>query len=174
MLCATGELDRRQCGPYVPTQNAPDGQVFAGEKVDGAMRRSIYLKHRRTEMPTLLGLFDTPVMVTNCTRRSASTVPLQSLALLNSEFVRARSRAFAARLEREAGPLGEKKLDDERIGMAFLLALGRGPSSAEREASWKFLKAQRELFAADPSAASSEWTDFCQMVLASNTFLYVD
>ena len=41
-------------------------------------------------MLTLLQLFDAPALVGTCSTRTTSTVPLQSLALLNSDFVRAR------------------------------------------------------------------------------------
>jgi DNA-binding IclR family transcriptional regulator len=52
---------------------------------------------------TFLQVFDAPSVVTTCGKRSPSTVPLQSLALLNSEFARARGKGFARRLAREAG-----------------------------------------------------------------------
>ena len=46
-------------------------------------------------------MFDAPSIVTTCTRRLPSTIPLQSLSLLNSDFVVARAGKLAERLERE-------------------------------------------------------------------------
>jgi hypothetical protein len=129
----------------------------------------VYLQQRRTQVATLLELFDAPSMASTCGARTTSTVPLQSLALLNSEFVRARARAFAGRLEREVGADG-----DRRLTRAFRLVAGREPGAEERAAAQRFLAAQRTLYAGEKDGERRAWTDLCQMVLASNTFLYVD
>jgi mono/diheme cytochrome c family protein len=169
LLAVSGELDGRMGGPYVPTRRRPDGGVDVDEGRDGARRRSVYLQQRRTQVATLLELFDAPAMASNCSARTTSTVPLQSLALLNSEFVRARAKAFALRLEREAGAD-----TDSRLSLAFRLAAGRGPEADERAAGRRFLAAQQALYANEKDADRRAWADLCQMVLASNTFLYVE
>jgi mono/diheme cytochrome c family protein len=169
LLALSGELDERMGGSYVPTRRRPDGGVDVDEGRDGAHRRSVYLQQRRTQVATLLELFDAPAMASNCSARTTSTVPLQSLALLNSEFVRARARAFAVRLGREAG--GDV---DSRLSLAFRLAAGRGPDADERAAARRFLAAQQALYAGDKDADRRAWADLCQMVLASNAFLYVE
>jgi hypothetical protein len=169
MLCAAGELDTRQGGPYVPTQRLPEGNVEVDETLPDARRRSIYLQQRRTQVATLLELFDAPAIVGNCTFRTASTVPLQSLALLNSSFALARARALARRLEREVG------LDtDMRVKAAFVWACGRPPQEEERAASRRFLARQEQVYAQVQDGGHRAWADFCQMLLASNAFLYVD
>jgi hypothetical protein len=168
MLCASGELDARAGGPYVPSRRAADGTVEVPEDHPGARRRSVYLQQRRTQVVTLLGLFDAPAMVGTCGKRSVSTVPLQPLALLNSGFARARARAFALRLAREAGA------DDQgRLTLAYRLACGRPPLEEEREACRRFLEKQRLVYAGDKGGERA-WADLCQMVLASNAFLYVE
>ena len=58
--------------------------------------------------------------------------------------------------------------------LAFELACGRLPQPKEATASTQFLSAQRKLYAADKQAEQQTWTDFCQMILASNAFLYVE
>src|SRR5206468_8126514 len=121
MLHVSGELDGRAGGPYVPSKRTQEGSVEVAEQTDGAHRRSVYLQQRRTQVVTFLQLFDAPSIATTCGKRSPSTIPLQSLALLNSEFARARARAFAARLAREAGE------DGKRLTLAFRLACGRPP-----------------------------------------------
>jgi hypothetical protein len=169
LLAISSELDGRLGGPYVPTQRRPDGSVDVDEKRADACRRSVYLQQRRTQVATLLELFDAPSMASTCGARTTSTVPLQSLALLNSEFVRARARAFAGRLEREVGADG-----DRRLTRAFRLAAGREPAADERAAAQRFLAAQRTLYAGEKDGDRRAWADLCQMVLASNAFLYVD
>lgn len=169
MLAVSGELDRRVGGPYVPVTRGADGVVRVEEKTQGAHRRSIYLQQRRSQTATLLALFDAPAMTTNCSARPISTMPLQSLALLNADFVRARAAAFARRLEREAGPAEQK-----RLALAFQLAFGRPPRNDEQAAAQHFLAAQKQLLARKKGEARQVWTDFCHMLLASNAFLYVE
>ncbi|MBL9122662.1 MAG: DUF1553 domain-containing protein, partial [Planctomycetaceae bacterium] len=162
MLAASGELETTLGGPYVPTKRLPDGNVVVDEKTPGAARRSIYLQQRRTQILSFLEVFDAPAVVTNCTRRATSTIPLQSLSLLNSEFTITRSRAMAARIAREAGADRSARID-----LALLLCAGRSPSAVERTAVEQFL-----------SAAATEqddaWASCCQMLLASNPFLYLE
>jgi hypothetical protein len=169
LLSVVGELDRRAGGPFVPSTPTADGTIEVAKSANGAHRRSVYLQQRRTQVVTFLSLFDAPSIVTTCGKRTPSTVPLQSLAMLNSEFVRARARAMADRLATEAG-------DDleQRLMLAFRLTAGREPLADERRACEKFLGAQREVYAKEKDPADRAWADLCQMLLASNAFLYVE
>ena len=169
LLGVSGELDPRTGGPYVPSRRTADGSVEVAETHTGARRRSVYLQQRRTQVATLLQLFDAPAIVGSCSARTTSTVPLQALALLNSDFARLRARSFAQRLAREAGPEPQR-----RLALAFRLACGREPVEAENSAARRFLAAQAALYAGQPDATERAWTDLCQMVLASNAFLYVE
>jgi hypothetical protein len=53
-----------------------------------------------------------------------------------------------------------------------LLATARPPTAAEQQISAEFLAGQRAQYTGDKA---TEWAlaDFCQMLLASNTFLYL-
>ena len=169
MLSASGELDTQMFGRYVPTKRRPDGNVVIEESQRGARRRGIYLQQRRTQVNSLLALFDAPSMVSTCGDRNRSTVPLQSLALLNSAFVRQRAMGMAERI------LGEYPTEEsDRITHAFRLALGRLPVSVERAATVEFLEKQRMVYATNADPDRRIWTDFCQMLFASNAFLYVE
>jgi hypothetical protein len=180
MLAVSGELDDKTGGPFVPAVRKPDGRIVVEEKTPGTRRRSIYLQQRRSQVVTLLALFDAPSIAANCSARTTSTVPLQSLALLNDEFVQARAEGLAHRLEREAGAAEEKRLD-----LAFQLVFGRPSTDDEQTAARRFLEGQRRLLAQEKRDRRSHaprgneegrraWTDFCQMLLASNAFLYVE
>ena len=164
MLAISGELDPRSGGPYVPSRRSAEGAVEVAESTDGARKRSLYLQQRRTQTVTFLQLFDAPAIVSTCGKRSPSTVPLQSLALLNSEFVRLRAKAFATRLDRS----------DNKLSLAFRCIAARVPTDAERAACAKFLAAQRAVYAKEKDAEIRTWMDLCQMLLASNAFLYVE
>jgi hypothetical protein len=167
MLAVSGELDDTRGGPYVPTARNGEGEVVVADAA-GVRRRSLYLQQRRTQVPGLLAVFDAPSIVFNCTFRTPTTVPLQSLALLNSGFVRVRAAALAQRLLREPGADTAA-----RIQWAFLLSRSVPPSAAETQASERFLKEQTAEYGADSKAQERAWTDFCQSLLASNSFLYV-
>ncbi|MFL5244129.1 MAG: PSD1 and planctomycete cytochrome C domain-containing protein [Gemmataceae bacterium] len=169
MLAVSGEIDLKMGGPYIPTRRNEEGSVVIDEKTEGAHRRSVYLQQRRTQVLTLLELFDAPSLVTNCSKRTMSTVPLQSLALLNSDFARARAAAFARRLEGEA-----KEDEKNRMALAYRLAFGRDPNVEEGNAAQKFLTMQKELYAREKDASHLVWTDLCQMIMAANGFLYVE
>jgi hypothetical protein len=173
MLAASGELDARAGGPYVPTDRTGSGEVAVDASAPGSTRRSVYLQQRRTQLASLLEVFDTPSIVTTCTRRQPSTVPLQSLSLLNSDFVAVR----AARLVDRLGPgCDHCSQDDARIERAFSLVVGRAPTGAERNAAGRFLREQPARYSslAAPEAERRAFIDFCQMLLASNAFLYVE
>jgi hypothetical protein len=172
MLAVSGELEVRFGGPYVPTARNEQGEVTAGADNPNAKRRSLYLQQRRTQMPSFLNVFDSPGIVFNCVARPVSTIPTQSLSLLNSQFTVDRAASLAKRIVAEAGA-------DEaaRIGRTFLLAVARAPTPQEQQSSAAFLAKQRNQYAANlgnDAADRKAWADFCQMLLASNAFLYVE
>jgi hypothetical protein len=177
MLASSGELDDRRGGPYIPTHRTESGEIGADESKPGATRRSVYLQHRRTQITSLLEVFDAPSIVTTCTRRLPSTIPLQSLSLLNAAFVVARAQKLAERLDRDCKVVDTCSADDDaKITRAFLLTAGRAPDQDERDAARRFLEIQPSHYPgqANADAGRHAWSDFCQMLLASNAFLYVE
>ncbi len=169
MLFVSGSLERRLGGPYVPTQRSSAAEVVVNDGHPGAHRRSVYLQQRRTQTLSMLNLFDAPAVTFNCVQRPTTTMPLQSLSQLNSEFALARASNFARRLEREAPP--NPRL---RARLAFELATGHAPSDVELRASLAFIEEQTRAYEPAENASPRAWTDFCQMLLSSNGFLYVE
>ncbi|HZL89080.1 MAG TPA: DUF1549 and DUF1553 domain-containing protein [Pirellulaceae bacterium] len=129
ILAVSGKLDRTLGGAPIPVEPRPDGSFVV--KQDGLptptsqFRRSIYLLSRRNYHPTLLAVFDQPHLTTNCTHREASAVVLQSLTMLNDQFVVEQADAVAARV------LDHARSPEQRVPQAFKLALGRSPKEAE-------------------------------------------
>jgi hypothetical protein len=146
--------------------------VIVDESKPDGLARSIYLQQRRTQVPTFLGTFDAPSVVFNCTRRATTTMPLQSLSLLNSEFSLKRGEDLARRLAAEAGAGLEN--DDARIRRGFLLTCGREPDSAECRAALRFLAQQRIVYGDQPEANERAWADLAQSLFAMNAFLYLE
>ncbi len=169
MLAVSGELDSQMFGPYIATERAGDGDVVVGEQVAGATRRSVYQQQRRTQVIGMLEAFDAPSIVFNCTARTSTTVPLQSLKLLNSEFVRLRAVALAKRVRAAASAN-----DAAAVRLAFQLTFGRLPSAEELSGSQEFLKAQPAEYPGQANAVEQAWADWCQMLLASSPFLYLE
>ncbi len=168
MLAVSGELDPSFGGPYVPVQVADDGAVGIAEAAPGAKRRSVYLQSRRSQVISLLQVFDSPSIVFNSIRRGRTAMPLQSLTLLNSEFARARSSAFAGRI------LRRHRSAEDRIEAVYLAAFGRSPTPSERRNSSAFLDSQLQAYSGKAEAELRAWSDFCQAILISNEFLYLD
>jgi hypothetical protein len=182
ILAVSGDLDSRMGGPPVPLKPNADGSV----EVDAskfrspadAGRRSVYLFARRNYQLTELGVFDQPVVATNCTCRTSSAVVSQSLALLNGRFAFEQARSFARRVEQAAGAAMPKQIDT-----AFRIALGRPPSTEETQLAATLMREQASLHRgaaekppskkmAEPGAAEAALVDLCQMLLNTNEFLY--
>jgi hypothetical protein len=176
VLAISGRLDRALGGPPVPIQPHPDGLVVVSDKdwpsPTAPWRRSIYLMARRNYNLTLLSVFDQPVMATNCTRRIASAVPLQSLTLLNDAFMLAQADYFADRVAGSAGTSAQA-----RIELAFRLAFARPPRAQEQAVSAAFLKKLAHVYAGQKRAAGQAerkaLARLCHMLLCANEFLYV-
>ncbi len=169
ILATAGTLNPDMFGPPVPMVRQPDGEVTTPPDANGR-RRSIYLQVRRSQPVTFLQTFDQPVMETNCTRRSRSTVASQALAQLNSGF-----------LERQATALADRVLRDspaDPTAYALLVAFGRPATDAERARLNAFLETQAQNYGSaavpQPEARHKALADLCHMLLSANEFLYVD
>ena len=175
ILAASGKLDPTLGGPAVPLEVRPDGMVIVQEKSpsNAKTRRSLYVLARRNYHLSMLGVFDQPTMSTNCPNRQQSAVVLQSLTMLNDEFVLEQAGAFA---ERVRGSIGDT-LPRRQVEQAFRIALGRDPSP--REIAWsEALLAQHAAEYAEQKLPSEQishkaLTQLCHMLFNSNEFLYV-
>jgi hypothetical protein len=165
LLSTGGNLNRAMAGPPVPMVRRGDGEVVAPHGRQGE-QRSIYLQVRRSQPLTILQVFDQPVIETNCTRRSASTVSSQALTLLNSDFVAAEAEAFAARLLRDH--------PENVIGQAVLEAFSRLASEGEKVLLSSFLAQQMQRHGNGVGAREKALADLCHMLMSANEFAYVD
>jgi hypothetical protein len=181
VLTISAKLDRTMAGPPIPVQSNADGLVVVTEKgptPTSRWRRSLYVRSLRGSHPTGVGfrlsmfeIFDFPEVVINCTRRSNSTTPLQSLALINSGFMLEQARHFAERV-RAIAP--EK---NQQIDTAFVLAFGRVPTPAETRFCLEYLQTQQKQYQQSSvpaeQAARRALAGLCSVLLASNEFLYI-
>ena len=178
IIFVSGMFERRHFGTPDEVNVRKDGLVTA-VAVDGAYRRSIYLRQRRKEMPSFLETFDLPQMNPACQDRAVSTVAQQALYLLNSTMVRNLSQSFAEAVRSYSEDRAE------RVRRVFTTVTGRLPTEEERtvalnsfdqfEAVWRdhqatlSEEAQKE-FNVELKALAT----YCHTMLNSASFLYVD
>src|SRR5205085_2277493 len=120
LLAVSGNLDRTLGGPSLDLVAANN------------QRRTLYAKISRHNLDGLLRLFDFPDPNITSDRRPVTTVPLQQLFVLNSEFMIRQARALAARLN------AMDEDDTARIRRAFLLVYSRPAREAEVELGLAF------------------------------------
>lgn len=150
MLFVSGQLDLQAGGP--PVQKAPDDAANR--------RRTLYSFVDREKLPDVFRVFDFPCPDISAPGRSRTTVPQQSLFLLNNPFVLARAEALAKRLAN--GPIAGM------VAEMYRAALGREPVVEELRLAKRFV-AQSGL-----SKETLPWQELAQALLLSNEFMFVD
>jgi hypothetical protein len=188
VLAVSGKLDRTTGGAPIPVDLNPDGLVTVSDKgptPTSKWRRSLYVRSLRGSHPlgqgfklSMFEIFDYPEIVINCTHRTNSTTPLQSLALINSQFMLEQAKHFAERVRTSAGAQAPaEKQAGKQIAMAFVLALGRLPSAAEIGYCVEHLQTQVAVYSQmnlpPEQARQQALASLCLMLLASSEFLYI-
>lgn len=179
ILAVTGRLDATQFGPPAAIEVKPSGEVVAKPSKAG-YRRTVYVLQRRVTPMTQLEAFDLPPMSPNCIERRQSTVPTQALQMMNSDSLREFSRYLAARLIDEFGEDIPKQL-----GQAYMRVYSRPPTDRELRAALdglanltgNWLDHLEQENPETPKRFTARWRalgDFCQALLSSAEFLYVD
>ena len=175
VLAVSGSLDRTARGPPVEITNPADGlsEAKPAPTPTSPNRRSIYLFARRVYPLKFLEIFDAPIMPVNCTQRTNSATVLQSLAILNSEFLFSQSEKLAARISELAGSEIEP-----RVKVGFQIVFARQPTASELAKGIAFLNEQEQGYVSTETppekARPMALADFCHMLLSSNEFLYVE
>jgi hypothetical protein len=154
MLLVTGELDATVGGPPIDLASNDN------------RRRTIYAFISRHQLNELLRLFDFPDPNITSDRRSVTTVPLQQLFVLNSDFMTNRARALVARVNRDADATD----DSAKIRRVFGLLYGRLPSKEELSLGQAFLGSAQ--VAAENGL--SPWEQYALALLGTNEFSFVD
>jgi hypothetical protein len=169
MLSVSGLIDHRLFGYAIPVARRPDGEVTMADG-QNEFRRSVYVQVLRGNPLTMLQTYDQPVMETNCTRRSKSTVSTQALTLLNSDSCNKYAQEFADRALREN--------KESHIQWVTRVAWGRKSSPSETQAFGEFLDRQQGHYTKggeqEESAKRKALADLCHMIMASNEFVYID
>ena len=173
ILAASGQLDR-QPGQGSLIQHMDVLINKLGSLHRPSNHRSVYLCLLRNSLPPELLPFNMPDGTGVTGRRDVTTLPAQSLFLLNSPFLVEQARHLAARVL--ASPAATD--DAARIRHAYQFALSRQPLAPEIQRATEMLRhVAADLRATTVPADNPEltaWAVFCQALLASNEFRYVD
>lgn len=181
LLAVSGRLDPGRFGPCLPLKNASNVDFGLPESIhDNAQldpeirfRRTIYLPVKRKSAfnaVDILDVFDFPDTNECRGARAVTTVPNQTLYLLNSPFMEEETKAVAERL------INEGRDGVARIRLLYELALGRPASSAEVDRGLVFVKEfQQKLGEVEEPPENPDlevWARLAQAVLVSNEFLF--
>ena len=129
MLFVSGQLDHHAGGP--PLEKEPDDTANR--------RRTLYSFVDRENLPDVFRVFDFPCPDISAPGRSRTTVPQQSLFLLNNPFVHAQASIWAdALLNSGTSATGEL------VNLAYQQAFGRDPEPWEAEAAVGVIEAQKK------------------------------
>ena len=142
LLAASGELDLKLRGG-VATRDFD------------SPRRTLYLTTIRSDRTGFGPLFDAADSSAPVDKRTVSTVAPQALFLMNHPFVKARAKAFAARVLAKGGT------DADKLDYAHRVAFARPPTDRERALGLEFV-------------AAGGWEAWCHLLMQSNEFVTVE
>ena len=168
LATAAGSLDpSRGGGPGVDPLSA-----------DNLAVRSLYARLDRQDVPGMLRIFDIANPDTAVHVRSQTTVPQQSLAVLNSPLVIEASRRLSQRALAEAGEHDQ----DAFVTQLWRAALSRSPTDDERTTALAWLASEASTGSStdDGQDSTEAHTSFdrharlAQAVLATAEFQFID
>ena len=153
---------------FAPNRMAADHPFYTDFR-----KRSVYLPVVRNMIPDVLALFDGADPNNVTAGRNDTTVPSQSLFMLNSRFIREQSRAWGESL------LADGKVNDaERCVRAHQRAFGRPATADEQVQAEQFIAAYLQSTAAQARPETERrlaaWQSYCQALLCANEFFYLE
>ncbi|MEO8028361.1 MAG: DUF1549 and DUF1553 domain-containing protein [Bryobacteraceae bacterium] len=149
MLAMDGSLDLTM-GGTLQSGTGTDGENDSKRlsiNPNTTKRRTVYLPLRRSNLPTLLNLFDFGDATTTCEGRDHTNVAPQALFMMNAPFVEQRAVTLS------------KEVPD--VAHLYLRVLGRHATG-------------EEIAEANEYIAKRGFKSFARVLLASNEFIYVD
>ena len=172
LIAVSGRLDQTMSGSLLTVKNR--AYFFDHTSRDltdyTSQRRSLYLPVVRNNIYDVFQLLDYPDAAIPTGDRTTTTVAPQALMMLNSDFVAKASADMAEMLLSDTG-----STDESRIGRMYVAAYGRDVTAVEITESRVFLsKIDQALQTLVPDQRRQRaWECLCQVVLASNEFIYL-
>ena len=173
ILNLTGQLNLKMAGPSIYTEipaavaktASRPGAAWGRSSKEDAVRRSVYIFVKRSLHEPFLAAFDWADTDNTCDVRFVTTVPTQTLTMMNSKFLNDSAEVLALRLQ-------EEQPNDTRaqITRALTLATSR-PATKEDVADGLKLIEHFTKVGIDKNKALQR---FCLLVLNLNEFVYLD
>ena len=139
LMSVAGRLDVRLEGGSVPVHLTDflegRGRPAKSGPADGDFRRSVFIAVRRNFLVPMLTTFDAPNPSSSMGRRNVSSVPAQSLTLLNDPLVHQLAKYWIESLANVTS-------DQQRLELMYLSAFSRRPTADECEAAMAFIAEQ--------------------------------
>jgi hypothetical protein len=175
MLAISGKIDlNRPKGS--PIAKNGEGNVnltlrFRGvDNFTAESNRSVYLPIVRDQLPEALTLFDFPDPTLISGERATTTIPAQSLYLMNNSLVIRQAEVVAERL------IATSETDAEKLARAYRIFFSRTPSANEEKLSLEFLERYGKTLAAEKKGRGqvmrNSWAALCQSLIASAEFCH--
>jgi hypothetical protein len=156
LLAVADRLDRSLGGPAINDMNT--------------LRRTLYVTTVRSDRANYRSLFDAADPREIVEKRIDSTVAPQALFLMNNPFALAQTQFLARRVMQQGGDT-----DAARIDWLYRLLLCRAPTAEEVEIGKAALEDARKPNGSDEQVKPEQpWEAYCQVLLCSNEFMYVD
>jgi hypothetical protein len=175
MLAVGGNLDttRPLASPVQATRAIDIGKrprLTGGMIGEVNPHRSVYLPILRGLEPEVLDVFDMADTSLETGQRDVTTVAPQALFMMNDPFVMAQAKGLARRVLETPG------LDEpRRVDRAYRLAVGRPATATDRARAIAYLNAcMRPRERGQAIDAPAAWASFCQALMASAEFRYVN
>ena len=167
MLATSGRLNPQ---PAAGSEITKIGDVIAARAMRqlsqgqrNTNRRSVYLPIMRNSLPEMMRIFDAAEPSLIVGKRNETTVPTQALYLMNSPFVSGQAVAMARRI------MNRTEQPPEGIRLAYELAFARAATDDEVSKAQNFLSEVSE-----EKDTPGQWAIFCQALLASAEFRYIN
>lgn len=156
MLAVSGELNTTMGGRSEELTKEPY-----------SLRRAVYGFVDRQDLPGLYRVFDVASPDQSCPERPRTTVPQQSLFMMNSPFVAQRASHMMRR--DEVTGAGD---DTTRIDILYRLIFGRLPDPTEQAIGERFVG--QAIKPAETTSSADKWEQYAHLLLMSNAFLFID
>ena len=146
LLFVAGALEPCSGGPSMPLDDPKN------------RRRTVYGFISRQKLNPMLATFDFPNPNTTSEQRVPTTVPIQRLFLLNSDFIMRQAHLLSDRIRKDSGEDASAN-----VRRAYEILFQRAPKPAELDAGTEFLR-----------AGGAALPQYAQVLLSSNEFIYVE
>ena len=169
LLAIAGQLDRELGGETKLKKDSKYMSSDVAKTVFDAHRRTIYIPINRAALNAVFSTFDYVDPATSLEQRPTTTVPHQTLFLMNHPLVMDAGQQLAARV------LAGESDTAQRTELAYKTTFARSPTEEEYFVADQYISARvRDTVGQESDAELTAWTSYCRSLLLTNEFLYVE